>query len=163
MKGKKRKLIADIDIVLEKFSGKGGWTFARLPGVKTEKNTPFGWRKVKGFIDSYEIKQYHLMPFGNGELFLPVKAEIRKKIKKEAGEIVHVVIYEDNSPLETPQEFLICLKEDKKAFNFYNCLSDTEKKKYLDWIYSVKSEEAKVEKMAKAINNLALNKKYYRE
>ena len=30
-------------------------------------------------------KMHHLMPMGNGELGLSVKAEIRKKIKKAGG------------------------------------------------------------------------------
>jgi hypothetical protein len=41
---------------------------------------------VRGTIDDFEIRKYHLMPMGNGKFFLPVKAEIRKKIKKEAGD-----------------------------------------------------------------------------
>ncbi len=40
---------------------------------------------------------------GDGKMFLPVKAEIRKKIKKEAGDWVHVLLYTDNEPLEVPQ------------------------------------------------------------
>lgn len=39
---------------------------------------------------------------GNGKLFLPVKAEIRKKIKKAEGDKVHVILYPDNEPLEVP-------------------------------------------------------------
>jgi hypothetical protein len=74
------------EIQLEKFPGKGGWTYARIPEVSQDRNTPFGWRKVRCFIDQVEIKQYHLMPRGNGQLFLPVNASIRKLIKKEAGD-----------------------------------------------------------------------------
>jgi hypothetical protein len=62
---------------LEKFPGKGGWTFARIPEILPDKKAHFGWVKVRGTIDGYEIRKYHLMPMGNGSLFLPVKAEIR--------------------------------------------------------------------------------------
>lgn len=47
---------------------------------------------------------------GNGNLFLPVKAEIRKKIKKQAGDYVHVILYKDDSVFEVPQEIIDCLK-----------------------------------------------------
>lgn len=45
--------IIDAIVLLEKFSGKGGWTYAALPGVKTIKSNPFGWQKVRGFIDDF--------------------------------------------------------------------------------------------------------------
>src|SRR5690349_21153929 len=96
--------------LLKKFQGKGGWTFAELPEVTKSKNNSFGWVKVRGTIDGFEIRKYHLMPIGNGKLFLPVKAEIRKAIKKEAGDRVHVILYPDNEPLEVPDEMLLCLQ-----------------------------------------------------
>ena len=146
---------------LEKFPGKGGWTFAWLPGILRDKNVPFGWVKVKGNIDGFEIKKYHLMPMGNGKLFLPVKAEIRKKIRKQEGDYVHVILYADNDPLEVPEEMLICLKEEPAALKFFNSLSESEQKFYIQWIYSAKKEETKIDKMAKTINRLLKGLKLY--
>lgn len=80
------KALVNKNYLLEKFSGKGGWTFAVIPEVAQDKHAPFGWVKVKGFIDDVEIYNYRLQPMGNGKLFLPVKAAIRKAIKKEAGD-----------------------------------------------------------------------------
>lgn len=148
-------------IVLEKIPGKGGWTYAAIPDIRPAKNAPFGWRKVKGTIDDYEIKQYHLMPMGNGNLFLPVKAEIRKKIKKHAGDTVHIILFADDSKLEIPEEFILCLKDDPMAFHFFNSLSESEKKYYVQWIYSAKREETKVNRMAKSINRLTRGLKMY--
>ena len=159
---KKEKLLISKKIQLEKIPGKGGWTFARLPGIKLEKNNPFGWRKVKGFIDDVEIRQYHLMPMGNGELFLPVKAEIRKKIKKEAGDWIKVILYVDESELEIPKEFVECLKDEPHALDNFKKLSESEKKKYIDWIYAVKTDELKVQRMADSINRIAKGEKWQR-
>ncbi|MFC0774917.1 DUF1905 domain-containing protein [Terrimonas alba] len=146
---------------LEKFHGKGGWTFVQIPEIIQNKNTPFGWVKVKGSIDDYVIKKYHLMPMGNGKLFLPVKAEIRKKLYKQEGDTVHVVLYPDNEPLEIPEEFAICLEDEPAAGKFFKRLSDSEKKFYIDWIYGAKQETTKISRMAKAINRLARNLKMY--
>ena len=55
--------------------------FCKTPEIPPGQNTPFGWVKVYGTIDDYEIKNYNLQPMGNGRLFLPIKAEIRKRIK----------------------------------------------------------------------------------
>jgi hypothetical protein len=79
------KPLVDKKYLLEKFPCKGGWTFTEIPETLPDKNSPFSWVKVKGSIDGFEIGNYHLMPSGKGTLFLSVKADIRKKIKKEAG------------------------------------------------------------------------------
>jgi Domain of unknown function (DUF1905)/Bacteriocin-protection, YdeI or OmpD-Associated len=147
--------------VLEKFPGKGGWTFARIPDILPNKKTPFGWKKVKGSIDGYEIRKYHLMPMGNGKLFLPVKGEIRKKIKKQEGDTVHIILYPDTDPLETPEEMLLCLQDEPEAHTFFNSLSESERKFYIQYIYSAKREETKIDRLAKTINKLVKGLKMY--
>lgn len=142
------------ELLLEKFPGKGGWTFARLPEIKPDKNAPFGWRKVRGTIDGYEIKAYHLMPMGNGQLFLPVKAEIRKKIKKQAGDYVHVILYIDDSTFEVPDELIRCLKDEPGAYEMFCSYTQTEQKAFADWIYSAKKEDTKVERIVKMLKML---------
>ena len=87
--------------LLQKFPGKGGWTFAEIPDVLADKHSQFGWVKVRGSIDGFEIKNYKLQPLGNGKLFLPVKAEIRKTIKKQAGDFVQVILYKENTHLKS--------------------------------------------------------------
>ena len=42
--------------------------FCKTPEIPRQ-NTPFGWVKVHGTIDRYEIKNYNLQPMGNGRLF----------------------------------------------------------------------------------------------
>jgi hypothetical protein len=140
--------------LLEKYPGKGGWTFARIPEIPQDKKAYFGWVKVKGSIDGYAISKYNLMPMGDGHLFLPVKAEIRKKINKQEGDLVHVILYPDLEPLEMPTEMLLCLKEEPAALKYYNSLSESEQKHYLDWIYASKKEEVRVERLATSINRL---------
>lgn len=159
MKDHSEKPLLQKKIQLEKFPGKGGWTFARIPEIPQDKNNPFGWRKVKGFIENVEIKQYHLMPMGNGQLFLPVKAAIRKKIKKEEGDWIMVTLYPDPDPLEVPEEFILCLKDEPEAWNYFQHFAEQEKKKYTDWIYAVKTEELKTERMARAVNMIAAGEK----
>lgn len=155
------KPLVDNKYLLEKFHGKGGWTFARIPEIPQDKHTHFGWVKVRGTIDSFEIRKYHLMPMGNGNLFLPVKAEIRKKIKKNEGDYVHVILYPDNEPLDIPEEMLLCLNEEPKALTFFKSLTESEQKFYIQWIYSAKKEETKINRLAKTINRLLEGKKLY--
>ncbi len=147
--------------VLEKYPGKGGWTYVRIPKLAIKKKAPFNMVKVRGSIDGFEINKYHLMPMGDGRLFLPVRAEIRKKIGKQEGDRVEVILYPDTEPLEVPEEMLICLRDEPLAYRFFQKLSESEQKYYVQWIYSAKKEETKVNRMAKCIERLSLGKKMY--
>lgn len=153
------KPLIDKKYLLEKFPGKGGWTYTEIPEIPMGKAS-FGMLKVKGSIDGFEFKKYHLMPFGNGKLFLPVKAEIRKKIKKQAGDHVHVILYPDNEPLEVPDELLLCLQDDPEALQFFNSLNESEQHNYIKWIYSAKTDQTKVDRMAKTLIRLSKHLKF---
>lgn len=155
---KAAKLLTNRQYRLQKFPGKGGWTYAEIPEVNYSTKNPFGWVQVKGSIDNFELKQYKLMPMGDSKLFLPVKAEIRKKIKKKEGDWVHVILYADDDPLPVPEEFLLCLKDEPDAEKFFATLSESRKSEYLKWIYAAKSDDLKVNRMAEAISKLAARK-----
>lgn len=146
--------------LLEKYPGKGGWTYAAIPEVLQDKKSPFGWVRVKGSIDDFEIKNHKLMPMGNGKVFLPVKASIRKKIGKEEGDYVRVVLFSDNSPTEIPEELLDCLKEDLVSYRTFLNYTDGQQKEFIDWIYSAKTDQTKVDRIAETLKMLAKQQKY---
>jgi hypothetical protein len=141
--------------LLEKYPGKGGWTYAQIPEIAQNKKNPFGWVKVKGSIEDYELKNYKLMPMGNGKLFLPVKSEIRKKIKKEVGDYVKIVLALDEMPLTIPDEIIDCFAlESPKIYENYLKLTEGQQKTYLDWIYEAKNEETKVRRIVEMMQKL---------
>lgn len=149
------KPLVDREYLLEKYPGKGGWTYAAIPEVLQNPKNPFGWVKVRGSIDGYELKQYKLMPMGEGKLFLPVKAGIRKAIKKQAGDSVHIVLYADASPLEIPEDIVACfLDEPKRVYETFLDFTEGEQKAYLDWIYEAKTEDTKAERILRMMDRL---------
>ena len=155
----KQKPLVSKKYKLQKFPGKGGWTYAAIPEVLQDKHAHFGWVRVKGFIDGYEFKNYHLMPMGNGSLFLPVKAEVRKKIGKQEGDTVNVVLYKDDAPLEIPEELLVCLQDEPRAYDKFKKLNEGFQKEYINWIFSAKKEETKIERIAACIKKLLKGQK----
>lgn len=154
------KPLVDQKYKLEKFPGKGGWTFIRIPEVLQSKNSPFGWVKVRVLIDAFEMKKYRLMPMGNGQLFLPVRAEIRKKIGKKEGDTAHVTLYPDDEELEIPEELLLCLRDEPMALRYFDTLSEDEKEAYVRWIYAAKNEKTRIERLAAAVDRLAEKKRF---
>lgn len=102
------------------------------PEIKQSKHTPFGWVRISGIIDGFEIKAYNLQSMGSGLLFLPIKAEIRKKIKKEVGNSVHITLYEDNFPTDIPEELKLCLLDVPNTYETFLSYSDGEKKNIID-------------------------------
>ena len=144
---------------LQKFPGKGGWTYAMIPEIPQDKKAPFGWVKVKGSIDNYTFHDYRLMPMGNGHLFLPVKAAVRKKIGKEAGDFIQVVLFKDESDLQIPQDLLLCLADEPLAHEKFFKLKESVQREFIQWLSAAKKEETRVERIATIIDKLLSKKK----
>lgn len=155
------KLLVNDHFLLEKIPGKGGWTYVAIAGISADEKRAFGMVRVKGSIDGFAISDYNLMPMGNGSLFLPVRAEIRKKIRKQEGDRVKVVLYRDESAFVVPDELLLCLEDAPAAQAFFNTLSDTEKRNYITWIFSAKRMETRANRIAKAIDRLSRRLRRY--
>lgn len=147
--------------LLQKYPGKGGWVYAVIEEIAPDKKSRFGWVQVSGSIDGFTLTRYKLMPMGDGKLFLPVRAEIRKVIGKNEGDRVHVILYADNSPIEIPEELRLCLEDEPIAQKFFQQLSESEQQLYITWIFSAKKEETKTGRLVKAIAKLTRNQKLY--
>ena len=157
---KTEKPLVDKDYQLFKVGDKCAWTFVEIPEIPMPK-TPFGMMKVKGKIDDYEFSNTHLMPIGNGNVGLAVKAEIRKKIKKQAPDTVHITLYEDTTPLIIPEDLLLCMEDEDDILEKFESYSHGQKKAFVDWINSAKTEQTKIDRIAKTITMVQKGEKFY--
>lgn len=98
---------------------------------------------------------------GRGGHTLGLTQEIRNKLQKTFGDPVHIELERDKEIREVivPDEIQSALGENPKALAFFEKLSYTHRKEYINWITSAKHEKTHDKRMIGFIEKLLQKKK----
>ena len=155
------KALVNKSFTIEHKPEKGGWHYVIIPGIPVKYKNQQGLVRVKGFIDTYEVRQFNLLPVKTGEMMLVLKASLRKSINKKAGDSVHVKLFWDESKVEIPADVLDSLLQSEEAYTFFLTLTESNKKYYIDWITDAKTLDTKVTRIVKMIQQLERKRKFW--
>lgn len=151
--GKKQTFIAKI-----KDAG-GGGAFVEIP-FDVEKTFGSKRPKVKATIDGVPYRGL-LTRMGSECHMLLVLKSIREQIGKTFGGVVKVSVELDMKPreVEVPRDLLKELIKDKEVQTFFEKLSFTHKREYVNWIQDAKKDETRQSRIQKTIAMLKKGKK----
>ena len=144
--------------ILLQFAEKGektGWTYIHIPvsvALEIKPNNKLSFR-VKGFLDQVEISGLALIPMGEGDFILPVKAALRKALHKEKGAMVSLQLELDTDfKIEMPEDLAVCFADEPAALQYFRSLAPSHQHYYFKWINEAKTEATRVKRIGATLN-----------
>jgi hypothetical protein len=141
---------------------KTGWSYIEISQKDAEKMNPGVLKsyRVKGTIDSFKIQKVSILPMGKGSFILPMNATIRKGTGKTAGDPVKVSLELDGRSLQLNADFIACLKDDARAYEFFQTLPKGHQNYFSKWIDDAKTISTKTKRITMALIALAQGQGY---
>jgi uncharacterized protein YdeI (YjbR/CyaY-like superfamily) len=92
---------------------------------------------------------------GDGNFIMPLKAEMRKLLRKQKGASLSVQLEVDAKPVALSKELLVCLREEPEADTYFKSLPPSHRLYYSKWIESAKTEQTRTKRIALALTALS--------
>jgi len=150
--------MTDFNTIILQFAEQGektGWSYIEIPADIAQQLKPGNKKsfRVKGMLDSLPVRGMALMPMGDGNFIMALKAEVRKALHKNKGAMLHVTLEEDlNFRIEMPEDLKDCFDFEPEAFDFYNTLPKSHRDYFVKWINDAKTNETRAKRIVNTVN-----------
>jgi hypothetical protein len=134
---------------------KTGWSYIEIPADIAQQMKPGNKKsfRVRGMLDALPVSGMALMPMGEGNFIMALKAEVRKGIRKNAGAMLQVRLEEDTDyKVEIPADLQECFDFEPDAFEFFNTLAKSHRDYFIKWIDSAKTRETREKRIVNTVN-----------
>lgn len=137
----------------------GGGAFVDVP-FDVEKEFGSKRPKVKAMIEGVPYRGT-LTRMGTECHLLLILKDIREQIGKTFGDEIRITVEPDTEErvIEVPAELKKAFKSEKEAKSFFEKLSYTHQREYVNWINEAKKEETRANRIVKTIEMLKKGKK----
>jgi hypothetical protein len=132
---------------------KTGWRYIRIPAALAEKLMP-GSRKsfrVKGRLDEHVIEKVALLPMGEGDFIMALKANVRKALRKQKGDLLRVELEVDKAVIKPPKDLMECLADEPEALVYFKTLPKSHQNYFGNWVREAKTEGTRTKRLASVV------------
>lgn len=146
------------DTVMLQFGEQGektGWTYIEIPADLAQQMKPGNKKsfRVRGMLDGLTVHGMALMPMGDGNFIMALRADIRKVLHKNSGAMLKVQLEEDvDFKVEMPDDLKECFEFEPEAFDFYNTLAKSHREYFIKWINEAKTNETRAKRIVNTVN-----------
>lgn len=137
----------------------GAWTIAITPIDVKKVFGRKGHVRVKGTIDGFPFDDTSLMPMGTGEHCMAIRSEIRKAIRKNAGDTIEIILEEDFSELKIPEELIEAFEASPEAKQLFDAFSPSHKRNYTKYVAGSKNKETRTRRAVASV--IKLEKEFF--
>jgi hypothetical protein len=145
--------------IIYKYTSNGektSWTFVEIPidiVAKLKLKNRKGFR-IKGLMDDIKFEKLSTYPTKENGFIIAINADMRKKLGKNEGSVLHIKFELDESKPLQSKELLDCLKEDIIALEAFKNLKVSHQNYHHRYVDTAKTAKTKAERIVNIINAL---------
>lgn len=142
---------------------KTGWSYIRISAAQAEKLMPGNKKsfRVKGKLDEHSIEKIALIPMGEGEFIMALKASLRKVLRKQKGDTLRVELEMDKAVIRPPKELMDCLADEPEALAYFNGLPKSHQNYFGGWVRAAKTEGTRTKRLACVVDAMIKRLKFF--
>jgi len=152
------KYMVTFNTIILQFDDQGektGWSYIAIPPDLAQRLKPNNKKsfRVRGMLDGLAVSGMALMPMGNGDFIMALKADVRKALHKNSGAMLAVSIEEDvDYKVDLPEDLKECFDFEPEAFDFFMSLAKSHREYFIKWINGAKTNETRNKRIVNTVN-----------